>query len=202
MSHSKIVICGDLELAKSQVLSSINSNLIKLFEVNEFKLDDAKAVTKEAYIAEVKEKFIIIIAHSFRIEAQNALLKLLEEPPRNIIFIIITTSKTLLLPTIRSRLVMERIASQKSESTLEIDLKKMELKDIFEFLKENKNIDKSLLKEKIEQLLKRAVEEGISLSSSDMDYFEKALVLANLNSRPQHLLTPLMLMLFRAKGRR
>ncbi len=202
MSLSKIVICADLNLAKQKILSTINSKSIKLFEVDELKIDDAKAITREAYIAEVSEKFIIIIASSFRIESQNALLKLLEEPPRNIVFIILTKSKTLLLPTIRSRMVMEYIRADKEECLLGIDIKKMELKDIFEFLQEKKMVDKALLRATIEELLLETVKNGIKLSSEDLDTFEKALVLANLNSRPQNLLTPLMLMIYRAKGRR
>ena len=51
----------------------------------------------------IKLKHILIKAVNLRIEAQNALLKLLEESPDNIHFIILTTSKYALLDTIRSR---------------------------------------------------------------------------------------------------
>lgn len=46
---------------------------------------------------------IIENAHSLTIEAQNALLKTLEEPPDNTIIILITTKAEALLPTILSR---------------------------------------------------------------------------------------------------
>jgi DNA polymerase-3 subunit delta' len=39
-------------------------------------------------------------------QAQNALLKVLEEPPKNVIFILLVPSKTLLLDTIISRCVL------------------------------------------------------------------------------------------------
>lgn len=42
-------------------------------------------------------------AHKMSDEAQNALLKSLEEPPRGVIFILITENNNMLLPTIKSR---------------------------------------------------------------------------------------------------
>ncbi len=49
--------------------------------------------------------FIIEDAHRMNEQAQNALLKVLEEPPKNVIFILLTSSKTVLLDTIVSRCV-------------------------------------------------------------------------------------------------
>ena len=50
--------------------------------------------------------FIIEDAHRMNEQAQNALLKVLEEPPKNVIFILLVPSKTLLLDTIISRCVL------------------------------------------------------------------------------------------------
>ena len=47
--------------------------------------------------------YIIEDAHLLTAEAGNALLKILEEPPENSLFILISTDKSLLLPTIQSR---------------------------------------------------------------------------------------------------
>ncbi len=49
---------------------------------------------------------IINPAHKMKIEAQNTLLKILEEPPENFIFILVTSNKHLLLNTILSRCQM------------------------------------------------------------------------------------------------
>jgi len=52
-------------------------------------------------------KFVIILnAEEMRIEAQNALLKTLEEPRKNITFILLATRKEQILPTILSRCQM------------------------------------------------------------------------------------------------
>ena len=50
-----------------------------------------------------KKVFIVDNAHSMNSEASNAFLKTLEEPPKDTIFILISRSKDLLLPTIVSR---------------------------------------------------------------------------------------------------
>jgi len=50
-----------------------------------------------------KKVFIIKGAHSMNDEAQNAFLKTLEEPPKDTVFVLISRSKDLLLPTIVSR---------------------------------------------------------------------------------------------------
>ena len=100
MSEAGIVICNDLEYAGSYVLSRLTTPIVKTFFEDEFKVEHAAAVIREAYIAEERGKGILLCAASYNIYAQNALLKLLEEPPRNIVFTIITRSKNALLPTI------------------------------------------------------------------------------------------------------
>ena len=63
-------------------------------------------VRAEAFIKprlQEKKIFIIDPANRMNEQAQNALLKVLEEPPKNVIFILITTSRTLLLETVISR---------------------------------------------------------------------------------------------------
>lgn len=59
-------------------------------------------------------------AEKLTFEAQGALLKILEEPPGETIFILTTTDETNLLPTIVSRCQMIHLAPE-SELTLEIE---------------------------------------------------------------------------------
>lgn len=54
-------------------------------------------------------KVTLIEAMSFTIEAANALLKTIEEPASNIYYFIITPSPENIIPTLRSRLIMERV---------------------------------------------------------------------------------------------
>ncbi len=202
MISSCIVTADDLEFAKDDVIKKIDSKLIKTFFVDEFKVEDAKEVISEAYIAEERSKYLIICAKNFNIYAQNSLLKLLEEPPRNIIFIIIAKSKNSLLPTIRSRMSVKHLKSDKEPYDLGIGLENLSLNDIFAFLKKSKNISKDELKEIVSTLLKELSKTDIKLSSSELDMFDKAMELSQLNSRPQNILSYLLLMIYQAKGRK
>ncbi len=200
--QSKIILCPDIEVALTQVKERTESGYLKLFECEEFKIDDAKQVTQEAYIAESCQKVIVIAAQRYRNEAQNALLKLLEEPPRNIVFILIAPTKTALLPTILSRIPLERISSKKEKSPLNLDLGRLELEDIFTFVKKNARLGKSELLQLIETLLESALFEAkISLNERELEQFSRSFHLAQLNARSQTLILNLLLILYQARMR-
>ena len=93
---STIVISRDIKKAFEHVKSKYKDYRICDFfkEKDDFLLEDAKAVIKEAYIAESNPKILVLGAKGYKVETQNALLKILEEPPKNIIFILIAQSKT------------------------------------------------------------------------------------------------------------
>ncbi len=57
-----------------------------------------------------KRVFIIDKAETMNEQAQNALLKILEEPPASVIFILITESGAAMLPTVISRCVTYRLS--------------------------------------------------------------------------------------------
>jgi len=200
---SRIVVSFDVEFARSKIRSDIDSKLVKEYICDEFKVEHAKEVIKEAYIAEEKKKYLLICAKGYRIEAQNALLKLLEEPPRNIEFILIASSKSTLLPTIRSRLSIEMIESKKLELDLNLDLAKMDLKEIFDFLKEHRHIKKLELKAIIEELFVLSVNRAkIRFNEKELEIFQKAQHLSELNARPISILSQLLLTIYQARGRK
>ena len=203
MTTSQIVICQDLEYAKEYVLQNIHTRLVKSFFTDEFKVENAAAVVKEAYIAEEEHKYIILGALSYNIYAQNALLKLLEEPPRNIIFIVISRSKNALLPTIRSRLPQKILQVEKNDISLDLDIAHLDLTQIFDFLAKHRHVGKEELKEIIQKLLyESVVVHGIKLNAQELDMFDKTLELSALNSRGQNLLSYLLLTIYQAKMRR
>lgn len=59
--------------------------------------------------------FVIEDAHRMNEQAQNALLKVLEEPPQSVIFILLAPSKTMLLDTIISRCVLLSLLTSKTD---------------------------------------------------------------------------------------
>ena len=76
-----------------------------------FKVDMVREIRSSAYIVpnEADRKvFILENAHTMGPEGQNALLKILEEPPAYVVFILLCPSSTGFLPTVLSRATVER----------------------------------------------------------------------------------------------
>ncbi|ECK7972500.1 DNA polymerase III subunit delta' [Campylobacter jejuni] len=193
MFISKIIISEDFLGIKEEMINNFGIKKLRFFiPQNEFLLDDARAVEKESYIAETSEKIIVLMANSFRIEAQNFLLKLLEEPPKNIKFLIVVPSKNLLLPTIKSRLICEKRNKIKAKNTLNLELNKMDLKTLFEFLQENENLDKAELMEKIALIAEESVKFK-DFNADELEFFYESYELAKLNSKSSLILATLLL---------
>lgn len=84
----------------------------------EITVDQVRSLTEEAFIApnEAERKaFIIEDADLMNINAQNAALKLLEEPPNGSVFILCVTSVLRLLETVRSRCAVINLNSDARE---------------------------------------------------------------------------------------
>ncbi len=84
-------------------------------------VDDARKLRSLAELSPTKgtQKVLIISASRLFHEAQNALLKLFEEPPAGTILILVIPSEGMLLPTLRSRLLPlpNQSVSESSAST-------------------------------------------------------------------------------------
>ena len=204
---NKIVVTSDFESLKAKLESEFGINNLRFYVSDDFLLENAKEVIAEAYIAEKDEKILVINANSFRTEAQNALLKIIEEPPRNIKFIIVTQSKNLLLPTIRSRMLIENNLTKKPKITLDLNLKSLSLKELISFIDQKiadeqaQKFGKNELKELVGVIVTKAVDSGYKFSGDEMDYFFSIIKLADLNAKSHAVLTPLLLTIFQ-KGRR
>jgi DNA polymerase-3 subunit delta' len=202
--NSTILIVNDIETTISELIPKYplhSTRIIKNEEKEEFQIAQATQAIKEAYIASNEKKYIFLCGTTFRKEAQNSLLKILEEPPRNVVFIIITNSKTSLLPTIYSRLPYKYLKKSliKQESTL--NLNKLDLKDIYNFLKENQKISKQEAKDIVESILLKVNNQKIKLSQKELEFFSKSIKLLELNSRPINVLTTLLLFLANQKNK-
>jgi len=78
-----------------------DKKIIPVAKVREI-ISDAALIPSEAE----KRVFIIRNGQALNPQAQNAFLKIFEEPPKNVVFLLLTTDKKLLLPTILSRAVL------------------------------------------------------------------------------------------------
>jgi len=191
---SHIIITTEIEKEFEKLQEELKPSRVVGFIEDDFKIEHSKSVIAEAYISESSTKYIVLGAMSFNAISQNALLKVLEEPPRNIEFIIISPTKSNLLPTIRSRLPI--VHSTKLSSTLEISfsLSRVDYAEVFAFLKEHSRIKKSEAKLLVEALYRRAtLRDMLILSTNQLENFEKAYKLLELNSRPQSVLAMLLM---------
>lgn len=202
IESSHLLIVNSIEETLNSLLISLpkhSTRVIKNEEKSEFLIAQANLAIKEAYIATNKKKFIILCGTSFRTEAQNSLLKVLEEPPSNIVFIIITNSKSSILPTILSRIPHKFLKKPQERKVCDLDLMNLDLKDVYNFLKINQKISKLDAKNLVESMLFKIKQQNISLSTKELDIFSKAIKLIDLNSRPISILTTLLLALSQRK---
>ena len=195
---STILIVNDIESTIQELVKTLpihDTRVIKNEEEGkaDFLIAHSKLAIKEAYIAVNRTKYILLAGDRFLPEAQNSLLKILEEPPLNIIFILITTSKTSILPTILSRMPHKYLKTKIALKRCELNLKHLTLKEIYTFLKENQRIGKSEAKELIESIMYRVQEDKKKLTKKELDSFTTAIKLCHLNSRPINIITTLLL---------
>lgn len=196
---NRIVLSNNFSKIKDEIL--LQNKNSKFFENSEILIDDARAAIDEAYIAENSLKTIVLIGQKFRVEAQNTLLLVLEDSPKNIEFVLVSTSKSIFLPTIRSRLAIINSLQKREIPEVELNFKKLTLHDINNFLKGKIALEKTgdLTKEDLSNLIhsivKTSILQGVEFSLSELEYINKLFVLVNLNTKAKGVLTPLLLMI-------
>ncbi|MDE6867311.1 MAG: DNA polymerase III subunit gamma/tau, partial [Muribaculaceae bacterium] len=97
--------CGECESCRA-IERGNSYNLIELDAASNNSVNDIRAITEQVNIPPQSGKyrvFIIDEVHMLSSAAFNAFLKTLEEPPSYVIFILATTEKHKVLPTILSR---------------------------------------------------------------------------------------------------
>ena len=86
-----------------------------------FHIDVIRTIRENAYILpnEAPRRIVILAgAHNMTEQAQNALLKILEEPPAHLVFILTCESRTQMLSTIQSRTVCVSLGAVSEEEGL------------------------------------------------------------------------------------
>ena len=106
--------CGKTTTARivARALGCARSDYVEINAADVRGIDGIRQLIEMArVIPKNKAKvFVLDEAHQLTTDAQNALLKLLEEPPKDTYFILSTTDPEKLLPTIRSRCTDYRFA--------------------------------------------------------------------------------------------
>ncbi|MDE6226388.1 MAG: DNA polymerase III subunit gamma/tau, partial [Muribaculaceae bacterium] len=97
--------CGVCESCRA-IEQGNSFNLVELDAASNNSVDDIRAITEQVNVPPQNGQyrvFIIDEVHMLSNAAFNAFLKTLEEPPRNVVFILATTEKHKVIPTILSR---------------------------------------------------------------------------------------------------
>lgn len=199
--RSKIIISNDFDAIKDELIKQAGENL-KIFDFGaQATIDNAKEIIAQAYIAEYSQKVVAIFALKFGVEFQNALLKILEEPPKNIIFVIVSPAKNLLLPTVRSRLMLQTCKSPQIRIKTGLNLARLDFKSAYNFIERISALEKSgeYGKNELLSLLKsiiiEALQSGLKFNQSDLEYFNKLYILCATNTKIANILTPLLLLI-------
>lgn len=112
--------CGECRSCK-QAASGNQPDIIKVTheKPNTIGVEDIRKVTGDIAIkpySSPRKIYIINEAEKMTVQAQNALLKTLEEPPAYVVILLLTTNVDTLLPTIQSRCVLLTMKPVKDEA--------------------------------------------------------------------------------------
>ncbi|MDR2638853.1 MAG: hypothetical protein LBC09_03330 [Helicobacteraceae bacterium] len=195
-----IWVCPDKQTGLERVLGLIGDAPRVVFNAQkeEFSIAEARELIAEAYISADREKFLIASAIGYNASAQNALLKLLEEPPRNITIYLLAAKKSVFLPTVRSRLPIYAINAPKAPSENLIDFKRLDLAAIYEFAKASGKLERDRAK----RLVQEAFEYCATLKPAKpllkkraLEAIERGYKMIALNSTAINAILPILLLI-------
>ena len=165
-----------------------------------FKVSDANEVIAKAYLSSKEKIFLCLGADKFSDIVQNRLLKIIEEPPKNKEFILITPLKSALLPTIKSRLPVTTIDNQEKSIDLNLDIDNLTLENVYHFIQNNRRLKPDEAIPIIEEIIKNAIKsKKFNLDESSLDLFGKAREALNLGSPADFIITTILLKLLAKK---
>lgn len=197
---SKIILTESFESIVEEIRSSFLECEIVWIDADDFLIEHAKEAVAKATLTSVKERIIVLSADRFTPIAQNKLLKILEEPPPKISFILMTPSKAGLLPTIRSRLPIESRLEAKESPLSGVDVERFDLSALYKLLQDNRRIDTKSAVRIVESLAKEAIRSGrYKMDEELLDSFEESIRLLDMGSPPSFVLNRVGLKLLRRR---
>jgi len=200
ITHQADEVLTKLESQRGTTLFTIIRSVDDKGKPKEFLLEDAKLAIEKAYIASDNLNYIILIAPRFSERAQSKLLKILEEPPRNKAFIIITESKSALLDTIQSRMPV-LLLHDKEEQEFSLDLEGLNLSKVYAFIQEHSRISSKECKHLVEQISLSAIKsKRYNLDQETLELFSNTVKALDVGSPTTFVLTTLLLKLLAKKS--
>ncbi|MEZ4104517.1 MAG: hypothetical protein R3B60_04525 [Candidatus Paceibacterota bacterium] len=183
-SHHAFICYSDLdkEDCTELFIDYVNRDDLDYFEIEVFGIREARELINKAYRKPVAGKYKIITVKTTKIttEAEQAMLKILEEPPTSAIFFFIIPPDCFLLPTLRSRFLLYEHQFT-NEDNKERFLINQEFTNFAEKkYKERMEIVTINITKKDEKWIFK-MKEGLTLSVSKLKYKLKPSVLTKLN---------------------
>jgi len=174
--------------------------LIKADDGKSFQVKDAKLAIEKAYIASYEKKIIILISDTFSEVVQNKLLKAIEEPPENTEFVLMLSSRSTLLPTITSRLPVIILDEEDTSEALKLDMHKLDVRSVYEFVQEHIRADNTQAKVLLEQIAKSAIKSGqYDIDERTLDIFRDSRIALDKGSPSSFVLIGVLLKLLARK---
>lgn len=151
-----------------------------------YSIATVRKIRADAYIAPNEAQYKIYIfsdVDNMGVPAQNALLKVLEEPPKNVIFILTCTNFSNVLPTVRSRtqqMALNTVSQENLHKFLHQNYPKGNFEKIWEISKGNIGLALDLVKlsdwRKMSDIARK-----IALSSTSSNEFELLSLVAQIS---------------------
>jgi len=201
---SQVIVTSNID-ETIMMLESLrrNERIVKIIEEDKiFSVKDAQIAIEKSYMASEETTVIILSAKIFSPIVQNKLLKVIEEPPANKEFILVTHSKSTILTTIKSRLPITVLSNEREEEDFGLDVKQLSLESVYAFTQEHKRTDSNSMKGLLESIVKGAiVSGGYDLDEKTLSLFRDCYVALDMGSPPQFVLNALLLKLLARKKR-
>ncbi len=191
--NSEIVVAEFNEDLKSELNRFYIDDEVLWFNYDSLLVESVREIIEESYQSSDRSRRIFIEAKKINSISQNALLKLFEEPPKNLNFTLIVPSKSILLPTIRSRLPLKTVVNE-SRGELSLDVPKLDsidLHSLHRFLNSLESIDKRDLSRVLEKIFQQNI--LYSFTEDDLERFQIATQLIALGSNPKRVFLMLLL---------
>lgn len=200
---SQVIITQDIEETLNRLEAQRrDERIVKIVKEDTFLVDDARVAIEKAYMASEELTVIIMAAKTFSPVVQNKLLKVIEEPPPQTAFILVTVSKATILPTIRSRLPIVVLAESQIQEDLGLDLSNLSLQSVYDFVQTHKRTDAKRMKPIVERIAKEAMlGGGYNLDEAALQLFAQSYKALDMGSPPQFVLITLLLKLLARKKR-
>jgi len=173
---------------QSELIKNFPAEEVVLIEQINFGINDARELIRVAFTKPVVSEFKLMVV-SFKtitVEAQQALLKILEEPPATSKFLFIIPKGCSILPTLKSRFqdydfISSGLRSNDAEDDLNLFLK-LDYKDRLSVITKNTDKSDSVWINNIKQSLSKKLESELAVLEQEKISVLN-FVITNLNTR-------------------